>query len=124
MRLECLEHRALTSLLPLEDVYQNKSYVLSHFVIFIHKERDPLFGNLSVNLLFNLPFTFRFYPSPSKRSGAWFRSGPEALGGLALPTYGSHDLKGFLHTLRFQVPIMCLAFTFLMNVLKLLVRDA
>jgi hypothetical protein len=43
---------------------------------------------------------------------------------LALPTYGSHDLKGFLHTLRFQVPIMCLAFTFLMNVLKLLVRDA
>jgi hypothetical protein len=30
-----LEHRALTSLLSLEDVYQTKSYVLTSFVIFI-----------------------------------------------------------------------------------------
>jgi hypothetical protein len=34
-RSQRLEHQAFMLLLPLEDVYQNKSYVLSPFVIFI-----------------------------------------------------------------------------------------
>jgi hypothetical protein len=81
-----------------------------------------MFGNPSVDQHFGLLFTFCSYPPPRNARGTWSRLGPEALGGLALPTYGSHGLKGFLHTLRFQVPITCLAFTFLMNVHKSLVH--
>jgi hypothetical protein len=59
----------------------------SPFLSFIfNKERDPLFGNPSVDLLFGLPFTLSFSPSPSTRSGPWSRLGLEALGDLALPT--------------------------------------
>jgi hypothetical protein len=67
-------------------VYQNKIYVLSPLIILFNKERDPLFDNLSVDLLFWSLFYFPVFTlPPSKRLAAWFRFGPEALGGLAFP---------------------------------------
>jgi hypothetical protein len=83
-RLECQE---LTSLLSLEDLYQIKlcTLLLCNFNI-IKKEIPRSTTPMSTCVLVSLCFTLRLLPSPLKCSGAWFRSGLETLGGLALPT--------------------------------------